>query len=610
MKLNKIIIGILLTISVFASDKINMNFKNLEIKEFSKIVAKILNKNILFTSDIVGSVDFESNQPVYTDDLLNILIYVLEPKGYTVIDNNGILRIIKLSEVSQYNMPIYNNATNIDKLQMVTEVFNIKYSSVDSVIGKIRHLLSRDAKIVTDSESNSLVITDFPSNIKTVKTIISLVAKDTKKEIQSVKLNNLQAVRLISDLKMMVKVIFNENVLTEKVSVLLNEDSNSIMFVGKKENVNYMVKYLREIDIEGSLVEQSVDVVYLKNADASVILDIINGVLDKRTYKDKNKKPYCSIDKESNSIILMGPKDEIKYYSRLITLLDIDKAQVYVQARIIEFSETKTKNIGIKYGLFGGKSSDSSGLLTFAANLGGNAVAVDTSALGLKIPSISQGLALGATINLLKQNGAADIVSEPSLLCINNQESSIYVGQTVSIKTGTTTTNGGNINDLYKREDIGLTLKVKPRISNGDKVTLTISTKLEDVSQSNGANGQPNTSKKDIKTTAIVKNGESIILGGYIKNKKDYTIDSVPLLGDLPLLGSLFRNNKEVNDKINLVIIVTPYIVPKAKDLTYIRTQLAKLKQIEDKYTNDIIKKLKPKDTDKSAIDVDKNEDF
>jgi general secretion pathway protein D len=238
--------------------------------------------------------------------------------------------------------------------------------------------------------------------------------------------------------------------------------------------------------------------------------------------------------------------------------------------------------------------------------MGGKAIAVDTSSMGLKVPSLNKGLALGATINLLSQNGAADIVSEPSLLCINNKQSSIYVGETRSIKTGTTTTNGGNINNTYKREDIGLTLKIKPRISNGNKVLLEINTKLEDVSQTT-TNEQPNTTKKDLETTAIVGNGESIILGGYIKEKKENTEDKVPFFGDIPVLGALFRSNRQIKDKINLVIIITPYIIPKTKDLAYVREQLAQLKLLEDKYTKETIIRLQEAKIESQTQDLQRD---
>jgi len=596
MRLDKVfkilLVFLFLNVSIYAKEQINMSFKGLEIKEFAKIVAKILDKNILFTTKIKGKVDFESNKPIYKEDLINVFVFVLESKGYTVVDNDGILRIVRISDVAKYNVPIYNNSENIPIRQMVTEIFNIKYANVDYVSSKVRHLLSKSAKLVTDKESNAIVLTDFPANIKTIKKAIRLIAKDTKKDIEVVTLKNIKGNSILSDLRNVAKTVFNEKILNEKVDILLNKDTNSIMFVGKKENIKFLVKYLKNIDSKDSLVKKVVDVIYLKNAESKSVIKIVNSIIAKKIYKDKNNRPFASTDDESNSIIFMGPKEEIAYFKELIKKLDIDRQQVYVKARIIEVSQLGSAEVGIKYGLIAGNANQDAGLMTLATKMGGDAIAIDPNSMGLEIPSLTKGLALGATISLLNQNGAADIVSEPSLLCINNKESSIYVGETRSIKTGTTTTSGGNIQDTYKREDIGLTLKVKPRISNGGKVLLDILTKLEDVGQTT-TNGQPNTSKKDLQTTAIVNNGESIILGGYIKSKKEHTIDKVPFLGDIPVLGGLFKNKKRVDDKINLVIIITPYIVPKSKDLTYVRDQLARLKLLEDKYTKDAILRLK-----------------
>lgn len=609
MKLNRLkvfFICIALSINIFAKEQININFQNLEIKDFAKAVSKILDKNILFTTNINGKVEFQSNRPVYKEDLINILIFVLESKGYTLLENKGILRVVKLTDAAKYNMPVYNNSEKILDHQMVTEVFNIKNTHVDNVVAKVRHLVSKSAKIVTEKDTNAVILTDFPSNIETIKKIISLIVKDNKKEIKVIELKNIEANSILNNLQSVATTIFNNKIASEKVDILANKDLNSIMFVGNRKNVNYMVNYLLNIENKGSLIKKSVEVISLKNTESKEILKILTGVLAQKVYKNPNNKPFVSTDDESNSIILMGPNDEIQYFTKLIQKLDIDKAQVYVKARIIEVSELKTKDVGIKYGLMAGAST-SDGLVTMAANIGGDAVAIDTTAMGLSIPSLTKGLALGATINLLNQNGAADIVSEPSLLCLNNKESSIYVGETRSIQTGTTTTTGGNTNATYKREDIGLTLKVKPRISNSNKVLLEIETKMEDVGQST-TNGQPNTSKKDLKTAAIVNNGESIILGGYIKNKKDYTIDSVPLLGDLPVLGELFKNDREINDKINLIIIVTPYIIPKSKDLTYIRNELAQLKLLEDKFTEETLLKLE-KSNQKEYQYQDENND-
>lgn len=436
-----ILLILVLNISLYSKEKINVNFNNLDIKEFIKITSKVINKNILIGTDIKGKVNYISSKPTYKDEIIDILKYVLKSQGYVLVETKGFLRVEKI-----------------------------------------------------------------------------------------------------------------------------------------------------DVNIQNKL-EKVVEVIYLKNTESKNILKIITNIISNKEYKNKNDKPNISEDEDINAIIVIAKKADLKYIKELIEKLDKNRQQVYVQARIIEISGQKTKEIGIKYGLIGAKSN-SSGLLTFAANMGGDIVAANTSTIGLNLPNLNKGLALGATINLLNQNGAANIVSEPSLLCINNKESSIYVGETRSIKTGTTTTTGGNINDTYNRIDIGLTLKVKPRISNNNKVLLEISTKLEDVGQTT-TNGQPNTTKKDLVTTAIVDNGESIILGGYIKSKKEYRVDKVPFLGDIPILGELFKNNKEFNDKINLVIIITPYIVPKSKNLSFVRENLAKLKQLEEQYTKDRINKLK-----------------
>lgn len=616
MRLNRvyaIFLALLLSISLLNAkeETININFKNLKISDLIKITSKIINKNILLTQKINGKVDFISNKAVKKSEILDVLIYVLESKGYTMIDNNGLLRIVRINDASKYNMPVYSKQ-KVNSFQMVTEIFSVQNANVDYVSSKIRHLISKSAKLVTDKQSNSIIITDFAPNIKTIKKVISIISNDSKKYNKTVKLENIDAASIVNDIKNVAKAMYNEKIEKEKVSVLLSKDNNSIMLVGKKKNVNYLISYIKNLDQQGSLVEKTVKVIHLKNAESKNIIKLLTGVADNKTKANPKvasvDKPYIASDDESNAIILMGQKKQIKYYEDLISMLDIDRQQVYVQARIIEVSENRTKDVGLKYGL-SGFTRGSKGLASFSSALtGANPIDLTTlGTFGLELDSLTSALSLGVSLNLLNQNGAADIVSEPSILCINNKKSTIYVGQTISIKTSKT--NGTSSTESYKREDVGLRLSIKPRISNGNKVLLEITTKIEDVKQSQ-TNEQPDTSKKELETSAIVNNGESVILGGYIRKSKESTIIKVPLLGDIPLLGSLFRNNKDVTDKINLVIIITPYIVPKSKDLTYVRNQLTQLKMLEDKYTKDTILRLEAAKLKKDKEDKKRKEDY
>jgi general secretion pathway protein D len=589
MKLIRVTLLTFLCLSFLgASEKININFKDLKIMDLIKITSKIIDKNILLTQNIKGKVDFISNKPVDKKELVKILIYVLESKGFTLVESSEILRIVKLNETVKSNAPIVNQNNEETFYQMVTEIFTVQNSNVDYIVSKVRHLLSKTGKLVTNKESNSLVITDFKDNIKTIKKVVYIMTKGAKKSTLTFELKNIKSSDAKRTLDAVAKSVFNEKVETQKVAVIENKNNNSLVLVGSLKNITYLKNYISKIDSNESLVKREVKVISLKNVEANNVIKIIDAIIGKKQYIDAEAKPLSSVDEETNSIIIMGPSDEIEYIEALVNELDKDKLQVYVEAKIIEVSETKTKNIGLKYGLAGGRSS-SYGIGTLAASLSGSVFPLpdEASALVTLPENLTRGIALGATLNLLKENQAADIVSEPSILCINNKESSIYVGETRSISTSSTT--GSTTSTSYTREDIGLTLKVKPRISNENKVTLEIETVLEDADGTTSSDGvPPDTTKKEVKTSAIVSNGEAVIIGGLIKNKIDTVNTKIPFFSDIPVLGNLFKNKERVKDKINLVVIVTPYIIPKSKDLTYIRRQLSQLKTLEDRYSKDL----------------------
>jgi general secretion pathway protein D len=596
MRLIRVVFLILiLNLSSIAEEKININFKDLKIMDLVRITSKIIDKNILVTQEIKGKVDFISTKPLAKKELVKILIYSLEAKGFTIVQSDDIMRIVKLNEGAKNNVPVING--NKDELyyQMVTEIFPVHNANADYVASKIRHLISKTAKLVTNKESNTLVITDFKDNIKTIKNVVRIMTYGAKKDVQIIELKNIKASEAKKNLDAVAKSIFNSKIETEKVSIISNADNNSLVIVGKNQNIKYLKKYVKNIDQNDSLIKRVVEVHSLKNVEAKNVIKIIDGIIGKKKYLDPNAKPLSSVDEESNSIVLMGPSNEIEYIKAIILELDKEKAQVYVQARIIEVSNSLVDEIGVKYGILGGKSGKR-GLGTFASNLnGGSSIAFTPGDIGLTIPTITSGLALGASISLLDQDGALDIVSEPSILAINNKESSIYVGETISVKTSSTVTDGGTTNENFKREDVGLTLKVKPRISNDNKVTLEINTILEDVKTTATSSGNADTTKKEIKTTAIVKNGESVILGGLIEDKEESTDSKIPVLGSIPILGKLFSHDKTDVRKRSLVIIVTPYIIPKSKDLTYVRNKLSELKLLEDRYLKDSLLRLKQK---------------
>ncbi len=205
-------------------------------------------------------------------------------------------------------------------------------------------------------------------------------------------------------------------------------------------------------------------------------------------------------------------------------------------------------------------------------------------------------LALGATIDFLETNSAAKSISNPSILCVNNKESSIYVGKTISIQSGTVT--GVSATTSYKREDVGLTLKIKPRVSSIDKVTLDVEAILENIVDdgSNSEGGQPVTSKQEVKTQAILRHGESIIIGGLVKTFERNSENKLPLLGDIPLIGSwLFSSSSVTVEEDNLVVILTPYVIDKSDKLSQLQKDLGVLTRIQEEYNKEVFHKLQDK---------------
>ena len=436
-------------------------------------------------------------------------------------------------------------------------------------------------------------------NFKDIKVddLIKITSKITKRNILVTQIIN-EKVDYIPTQKITKENLFDilETTLKEKGYFLVDE--NGVLKVKR-------VEIIKE-------EEQFTEVIGLKNVDGVNIIKILDDVVNKK-YINKPTKPFVSLDLESNSLVVMASKDELKQIKDLIQELDKEKAQVYVQAKIIEVNNELVNKIGISYGIIS-TSARSDGINAISSNLNGgsNAIKEAVDTLGIKVSDINikSGLALGASLNLLQQNGALDIVSEPSILAIDNKESSIYVGEKISVEISSTLTDGGLQRTNYEREDIGLTLKVKPRISSDTKLTLEINTLLEGIKSTSVSAGQnPDTLKKEIKTAAILNNGESVIIGGLIENKNETIEQKVPVLGDIPLFGELFKNDSKMNKKNNLVIIVTPYMIPKSKDITYIREQLSELKKLEDKYLQDSLSIIKDNSKKhKENIFVENNE--
>lgn len=566
-------------VPLFAS--VQLNFHNLDIKDFIKMVAKITDKNILITQPIAGKVNFISVKPLKEEEVYSILLSILKSKGYTLVEDNGFLKVVRSSEAVKEAPPLIGKN---GFYEMKTAIIKLNNIPARDAYLQVNYLVSRYGKIVLNNTTNMIIITDYPKNIRLIKEIIKRIDRKKQTALKTVKLSYANPDKVVKKLNEIVATMYNTKV--KKYKIISNE--NVLIFVGDKDVVKTLYQNAKLLDIKPKPQNQKTEIITLKNSDVTNVAKVLQNIVK---IKFKKNPPSITASKETNSLIIVGNLKQIEILQAIIDALDIPKMQVYVKAKILEISNSKAAQIGLKYGLLAG-SGTSSGIYTLSANLGGPALAFKPADLGLAIPTIKQGLALGATLDLLEVLGAAKKLSEPSILCINNTPSTIYVGKTVSVLTGKTTSTVTS--ESYTRQDIGLTLKITPRIDSDNKVALKVESVVEDILPGSVV-GMPTTSKREIKTTTIVQNGQSIIIGGLVKDNKNVTLQKVPLLGDIPIIGALFRHKEINNDKTTLAIILTPYIVKNTNDLEKLRLTLAKLNELERKFVKIYIQKHKIK---------------
>ena len=590
MRFNKLFLIVLLVAQLLiAREQVEVNFSNLKINDFIKLVANITNKNIMYSHQIDGTVNFITTTPIYNDELLGILISFLETKGLTIIENGSFYEIVRSSEAAMNNLRVIRPGAKTSGSIMVTQAITVKSENVDIIVAKVRHLISKTAKLITLKKTNTLLITDYPKNIETIKKVINNIDRDNKIVMQVVPILYAKSKELHTQINELAKVLFDESIQSEKVKILLNTDINGLVLAGKQKNINILIRAIKELDKEQNL-DETVQIFSLKNSDAKNVLASLIEIATKQTFSDPSMNPKISANEEINAIIIIGSPLIIKGLKLIIDELDKEKYQVYVQARIIEINKDESEKIGLKYGLEGGITNSSS-LYTLAADFGAPAVATSeifSAKLISSLGNIDNILAIGATLDFLQANGASQTISNPSVLCVNNKESSIYVGKTLSFQTGEASNSAGGTTNAFQREDIGLTLKIKPRVSSKDKVTLDIETILENIIPVTDTNGQPVTTKQPVTTQAILRHGESIIIGGLVKIYDTDVQTKLPLLGYIPVVGSLFTHSEIKKQEDHLIVILTPYVINKSEELSNLQKQLGEFGRLQRKY-NELI---------------------
>ncbi len=620
MKLTKIILGALLvlTTGIYAEEEtVDINFRDLSVKDFIEMVSKITQKNILIEGDIKGKINFVSQTAIKKSSLLPLANAILGGKGFTIINQGDFYRVVKSNIAAGEGLDV---SSRIEGGTMKTVMFPLKNSNAAVLRAKIKPLLHKNARVISFKENNVLAITARPRTLESISKIINVIEKKGAKKSVVIKLRNSIVKDVFPNAQNMAKKIFPQTIESEKVDILKDEATNSIILVGKKENINRMIKYIRQLDIEGESTTQQMYVIRLKNSNVeemeeimSKLISQMNNVAIKKPKKGGTPPSNAMVvsDIERNALILLATAEQMKNIRDTIRRIDIPKVQVYVKAKIIEVDSNVAQQVGFQYG-FNGGAITAAGLYTLAGNLGAASMQMSPGLLGFlnqnnqtvqmdahgnpvvitepafTFEATDRVFALGASLDLMERNGAAHLLSEPSVLCTNNKEAEIYIGQTVSIMTTAqqVAIADSNVVNNFVREDIGLTLKVKPRLSSNNQVTLEVEVQIEDIDPASiQLADRPTTNKRTVKTNAIVQNGETVILGGLIKRVGGVSRKGIPYLSDIPILGDLlFSQSAETEREQNVAIYLTPYIVRESGDLAKLKSMLSELDELQRTY--------------------------
>jgi len=567
-----------------------INMRDADIRAFASDMAKISNKTIVLDPRVKGNVTVVSNQDLDAGEAYAVFLAVLRVNGYSAVENNGVVKVIPESGARQDA-----SINNLNKDSLSTEVIRLKQANAKVLSPLLKPLINKQGHITAYEPTNSIIIADYVGNTERIKSILLEIDKNPADTFELIPLQNTSSNEIARILGSMWK---GDNQMTKSFTALSVERSNSILLRGQKAVIEQLKGVISKLDSNTS-PSSNLKVIYLKYAQAEDLTSILENVAltleeEQLTSSTGTKKTTnISFHSDTNALVISAQPDILKSLESVISQLDIKRAQVLVEALIVEVSDKLARELGVQF-LFTGDGDNA----PIAAQKFGSPNPELLSTIGSEISDDSstastmktratnsllglEGLAIGvakyradaesfaAILNLVSQDGDSNILSTPSIMTMDNEESSIIVGQEIPITTGETL-SGSNSNPFRSvtRQEVGVKLQVRPQINEGNAVKMYI---VQEVSSIFGPIGDTSsdliTNKRNIKTTVLVDDGETIVLGGLIDDDVQETINKVPVLGNIPLLGRVFTSTTTTRTKRNLMVFLRPTIVRDSEDV-------------------------------------------
>jgi len=592
--------GLILALSAgAAAQNWTVNFKDADINEVIKFVADARDLVVVVDPKVKGKVRVVSSKTLNDDELYNLFLTVLEINGYSAIDSKGILHIVPSKDArtapSEVNPPKPYNA------QFITEVIQLKNIDAAKLIPILRPLVPQQSHMAAYANSNAIILSDTAANIERMRNLIEKVDNNAIEKTEIITLQFASAedvVSLISNLDKQEKA--DRGAAMSPAMLVADTRTNSVVVLGDemaRERVKFLISHLDEPNRQNS----NSRVLYLEYAKAVDIAAVLNKVVQNLSAvaADKTNKKTAAVeaDETTNALIITADKNLMGELVALVKSLDIRRAQVLVEAIIVELQDVGGRELGVQWLFqnenrgFGSSVNSVGSNNALLGSVAGAALGDSTDADGNAINNTlnlaaalagapgqvfgigklqDPGTDFALLLNALSTDTEANILSTPSLLTLDNNEASITVGQEVPFVTGRYTSTGNTTNptspfQTIERQDVGITLKVTPHINEGDSLILELE---QEVSSLTGASSSDLiTNQRKISTSVMAQDGETIVLGGLVKDDVQESVQKVPLLGDIPVLGRLFRSNNTKITKTNLLVFIRPTIIRSADRL-------------------------------------------
>ncbi|HCJ51075.1 MAG: type II secretion system protein GspD [Gallionellales bacterium CG03_land_8_20_14_0_80_55_15] len=597
------------SVAISAEEQVSLNFVNADIEEVIKAVSQITKRNFLVDPRVKGSINIVSATPIPASLAYDTLLTALRLQGYAAVESNGVTKVMPEADAKLYIPGIGNKNGNGDKL--VTRVFMLHHESAVQLVPILRPLIAPNNIVVAYPNNNALLVTDYASNLKRIEQIVATIDQPNTSApiVIPVKYASVMDVaQTINRLMLDGSVVATGSTdASQRFMLMADSRTNSLLLStdspGRIERVRELVA---KLDVKTS-APGNIHVIYLKNAEAAKLALTLRAVLSGDTAATAvastppstsgtpgvavatNAVPVAGggiiqADAATNALIITASDAVYNNLRAVVEMLDVRRAQVFVEALIAEVTADKAAEFGIQWqalnGInnpganviggtnFGVAGAGGGNIITAAGNIGtvGQGLNIGIVKGTTTITGLGTVLNLGMLAHFLETDAHANILSTPNLLTLDNEEAKIIIGQNVPFITGSYAQTGAAATatpfQTIERKDVGLTLRIKPQISQGGTVRLQVFQEVSSVQNQtiNNAAGVI-TNKRSLESTVLIEEGQIIVLGGLIQDSVSNGEDKVPLLGDIPLLGNLFRHEARRHTKTNLMVFIRPYVM-------------------------------------------------